>query len=59
VKNVDILKYNAMKEMRQKKLIENEYNYGEELISALDELREEKNSLKERIDETKGKCSHF
>jgi hypothetical protein len=28
------------------KLIENEDNYEEELISSLDELREEKNSLK-------------
>jgi hypothetical protein len=35
-----------MKEMRQKKLIEKEDNYEEELISALDELREENKSLK-------------
>jgi hypothetical protein len=31
------------------KLIENQYNYEEELISALDELREENNSLKKEL----------
>jgi hypothetical protein len=45
VKNANILKHNAMKEMRQKKLIEKEDNYEAELISALDELREENKSL--------------
>jgi hypothetical protein len=43
VKNTEILKYNAMKEMRQKKF-EKEENYEVELISALYELREENNS---------------
>ena len=37
-----------MKEMRQK-IIEKEDNYEEELISALDELREENNSLKKEL----------
>ena len=35
-----------MKEMRQKKLIEKEDNYEEELISALDELRKEREENK-------------
>jgi hypothetical protein len=38
-----------MKEMRQKKIIEKEGNYEEEFISALHELREEKNSLKKKL----------
>ena len=38
-----------MKETRQKKLIGKEDNYEEELISALDELREETNSLKKEL----------
>jgi hypothetical protein len=38
-----------MKEMRQKKLIEKEDNYEAELISALDELREENKSLKKEL----------
>jgi hypothetical protein len=38
-----------MKEMRQKKLIEKEDNYEAELISALDELREEDKSLKKEL----------
>jgi hypothetical protein len=39
------------------KLIEKEYNYEEELISSLDELREENNSLKKEL--MKQNCSHF
>jgi hypothetical protein len=38
-----------MKGMRQKKLIEKEDNYETEFISALDELREESNSLKKEL----------
>ena len=46
---MDILKQNVMKEMRQKKLIEKEDNYEEELIIVLDELREENKSLKKEL----------
>jgi hypothetical protein len=39
-----------MKEMRQKNQLKDyEDNYEEELISALDELREEKNLLKKEL----------
>jgi hypothetical protein len=41
------------------KPIEKEDNYEAKLISSLDDLREENKTPQERIDETKGKCSHF
>ena len=41
------------------KIIEKEDNYEAELISSLDELREENKSLKKELIKQKGKCSQF
>ena len=41
------------------KLIEKEETYEEELISVLDELREENKPLKKELMKQKEKCSHF
>jgi hypothetical protein len=41
------------------KIIEKEDNYEEELISALDELREENNSLKKELTKQKESCHIF
>jgi len=46
----------------KEKLIEKEEDDEKELISDLDELKKRKRRkqvTQERIDETKGKCSHF